>query len=212
MRTIMLLNAKGGCGKSTLATNIASHYASKGKKVVLVDFDPQQSSLDWLAVRSEDYPEIKGINATQDPIRISKSTEYIVFDVPSVTHGKELTSLVKRVDTIIMPVLPSPIDIRAAKQFIEELFNVGKLSRKEAKLALVANRVKENTVIYHQLAVFLKSLKVPFIASLRETQNYIKAADSGIGIFDMAPTTVEQDLEQWKPLLRWLNSKLSIPK
>lgn len=212
MRTIMLLNAKGGCGKSTIATNIASHYASKGNKVVLVDFDPQQSSLEWLAVRDPELPEIKGINATTDPIRISKSTEYIVFDVPSVTHGKELTSLVKRVDTIIMPVLPSPIDIRAAKHFIEELYNVGKLSRDEAKLALVANRVKENTVIYHQLAVFLKSLKIPFIASLRETQNYIKAAERGIGIFDMPPSVVETDLEQWKPLLRWLNSKRSIPK
>ena len=212
MRTIMLLNAKGGCGKSTIATSIASHYAGKGKKVVLVDFDPQQSSLEWLAVRSPDYPEIKGINATEDPIRVPRSTEYIVFDVPSVTHGKELTSLVKRVDTIIMPVLPSPIDIRAAKQFIEELFNVGKLSRDEAKLALVANRVRENTVIYHQLAVFLKSVKVPFIATLRESQNYIKAAERGISIFDMAPSTVEPDLDQWKSLLRWLNSKRSLPK
>lgn len=212
MRTIMLLNAKGGSGKSTLATNIASYYADKGNHVVLVDFDPQQSSMDWLKARPADRPEIKGINATVDPIRISRHTDVIVFDVPSVTHGKDLTNLVRRVDTVIMPVLPSPLDIRAAQHFIEELHNVGKLSRDETKLALVANRVRENTVIYHQLAVFLKSLKIPFIATLRDTQNYIKSAERGIGIFEMAPSVVEQDLEQWKPLLRWLNSKRSIPK
>lgn len=212
MRTIMLLNAKGGSGKSTIATNLASYFVTKNKNVVLVDLDPQQSSMDWLAARAMEKPEIKGINALQEPIRVSRNTDVILFDVPSVTHGKDLTSLIKRVDTIIMPVLPSPMDIRAAQHFIEELHNVGKLNRDEAKLALVANRVKENTVIYHQLSVFLKSLKIPFVASLRDTQNYIKAADHGLGIFEMAPSQVEQDLEQWAPLLRWVNSKRSMPE
>lgn len=212
MRTIMLLNAKGGSGKSTIATNLASHFVTKNKNVVLVDLDPQQSSMDWLAARAMDKPEIKGINAIKDPIRVSRNTDFIIFDVPSVTHGKDLTSLIRRVDTIIMPVLPSPMDIRAAQHFIEELHKVDKLNRDEAKLALVANRVKENTVIYHQLSVFLKSLKIPFVATLRDTQNYIKAADHGLGIFEMAPSQVEHDLEQWSPLLRWVNSKRSIPE
>ena len=79
------------------------------------------------------------------------------------------------------------------------------------KIALVANRVRENTVVYHKLSVFLKSLKIPFIATLRDTQNYIRAADRGLGIFELAPSAVQIDLEQWKPLLKWVNSKRSMP-
>ena len=201
MRTIMLMNAKGGCGKSTLATNLAGYYAAQGKKVVLADFDPQQSSMEWLQARPEDRPEIIGIDATQDPVKASRNTDFLFLDVPAVTHGKELTALVKRAETIIIPVLPSPMDIRAASHFVKELLSVGKIERKEAKLALVANRVRENTIVYHRLEVFLKSLKVPFIATLRDTQNYIRAADRGLSIFELAPSSTQLDLEQWEPLI-----------
>ena len=211
MRTIMLMNAKGGCGKSTLATNLAGYYAAQGKKVVLADFDPQQSSMEWLQARPEDRPEIIGIDATQDPVKASRNTDFLFLDVPAVTHGKELTALVKRAETIIIPVLPSPMDIRAASHFVKELLSVGKIERKEAKLALVANRVRENTIVYHRLEVFLKSLKVPFIATLRDTQNYIRAADRGLSIFELAPSSTQLDLEQWEPLIKWVNSKRSMP-
>ena len=211
MRSIMLLNAKGGCGKSTIATNLASHFAVEGKKVTLVDFDPQQSSLEWLAARSPDRPEIIGVDGTTETVRTTKNVDVVVYDVPAVTHGKELASFVRRVETVIMPVLPSPMDIRAASHFVKELRELSKVERNEVKVALVANRVRENTVVYHKLSVFLKSLKIPFIATLRDTQNYIRAADRGLGIFELAPSAVQIDLEQWKPLLKWVNSKRSMP-
>ncbi len=211
MRSIMLLNAKGGCGKSTLATNLASHYAVEGKKVTLVDFDPQQSSLEWLAARSPERPEITGVDGTTETVRPTKNCDVTIYDVPAVTHGKELANYVRRVETIIMPVLPSPMDIRAASHFVQELRALSKVERNEVKIALVANRVRENTVVYHKLSVFLKSLKIPFIATLRDTQNYIRAADRGLGIFELAPSAVQIDLEQWKPLLKWVNSKRSAP-
>jgi chromosome partitioning protein len=211
MRSIMLLNAKGGCGKSTLATNLASHFAVEGKSVTLVDFDPQQSSLEWLAARSPDRPEIIGIDGTTESVRPSKNCDVMVYDVPAVTHGKELANFVRRVETLIMPVLPSPMDIRAATHFVQEMRALSKVERNEVKIALVANRVRENTVVYHKLSVFLKSLKIPFIATLRDTQNYIRAADRGLGIFELAPSAVQIDLEQWKPLLKWVNSKRSMP-
>ena len=211
MRSIMLLNAKGGCGKSTIATNLASHFAVEGKKVTLVDFDPQQSSLEWLAARSPDRPEIIGVDGTTETVRTTKNVDVVVYDVPAVTHGKELASFVRRVETVIMPVLPSPMDIRAASHFVKELRELSKVERNEVKVALVANRVRENTVVYHKLSVFLKSLKIPFIATLRDTQNYIRAAYRGLGIFELAPSAVQIDLEQWKPLLKWVNSKRSMP-
>ena len=206
----MILNSKGGCGKSTIATNLASYYASyEQKKVSLVDFDPQGSSLDWLKARPRNVPEIIGINATKESVRFAKDTEIVIMDVPARVEGRELASLVKRVETIIIPVLPSPIDIRAGANFIKELLTSGRVSRKETKVCVVANRVRENTLSYHALYAFLKSLKIPFITTLRDTQNYIHAEDKGVGIFEMAPSKVWQDLEQWDPLIKWLRSKRS---
>lgn len=212
MRKIMVLNSKGGCGKSTIATNLASYFAYyEEKNVTLVDFDPQASSLDWLKARSPDAAAIHGINALTESVRYPKDTDVVIMDVPGRVEGKELASLVKRVETIIIPVLPSPIDIRAAANFIKELLTNGRVSRNETKVAVIANRVRENTLSYHALHAFLKSLKIPFITTLRDTQNYIHAEDQGIGIFEMAPSRVWQDLEQWDPLIKWLRSKRSRP-
>jgi chromosome partitioning protein len=212
MRTIMLLNAKGGCGKSTLASNIASYYASEGNQVALVDFDPLRSSLEWLAARPETVPEIVGIDGTEEGMRVPRNMDVAIYDVPAGLRGKELTAMVRRAETLIIPVLPSPIDIRAAAHFIGELLTVGKVSRHQTKLAVVANRVRENTLVYHKLERFLKSLKIPFVTSLRDTQNYIRAEERGLGLFEMAPSLVEKDLEQWQPLLKWLRSKRSLPQ
>ncbi|HEC20135.1 MAG TPA: chromosome partitioning protein [Gammaproteobacteria bacterium] len=212
MRSIMLLNAKGGCGKSTLASNLASYYAAEGKKVALVDFDPQKSSLEWLAVRSADDWEILGIDGTVKELKIPRNLDVVIYDVPAGISGKDLTAMVKRAQTIIIPVLPSPIDIRAASHFIRDLLLVGKVSRKQTKIAVVANRVRENTLVFHKLEKFLKSLKIPFVATLRDTQNYIRAEERGLGIFELAPSLVAHDVEQWEPLLKWLRSKRSMPQ
>jgi chromosome partitioning protein len=208
----MVLNAKGGCGKTTIATNLASYYTWElEQKVVLADFDPQGSSLAWLKARDEIWPEIGGIAAWKDSLRVPNDTDVVIMDAPARVHGKELTALVRRAETIIVPVLPSPIDIRAAADFLKDLLTTGKVSRKETKVAVVANRVRENTLIYHTLEAFLQSLKIPFVTTLRDTQNYIRAEERGVGIFEMAPSMVWQDLEQWEPLIRWLRSKRSQP-
>lgn len=210
LRTIMILNPKGGCGKSTLATNIASYYANQDKQVTIADYDPQLSSLAWLEVRDEKYPEIFGIDAATSA-RVNRSTDILILDVPAGLRGKDLTAAMRRVQTIIIPVLPSPIDIRAATRFIHDLLTTGRVSRHQVKLAVVANRVRENTNSFHTLERFLNRLSIPFIATLRDTQNYIKAADRGVGIFEMAPSQVAQDLDQWQPLVKWMKSKRSLP-
>ena len=211
MRTIMVMNNKGGCGKTTMATNLASYYASEGYKVALADFDPQASSMEWLKARTEDYAEIIGIPAYETGLRTPRNTDYLIIDVPAGLRGKELAGLVRRAQTVIIPVMPSAFDMRACAHFIRDLFLVNKISRKEVKLAVVANRVKEHTLVYQSLEEFLSLIKIPFVTHLRDTQNYIRAAERGVGIFEMANYMVEQDLGQWVPLLRWLNSKRSLP-
>jgi len=230
----MLLNAKGGCGKSTLATNLASYYAGQGKSVVIADFDRQGSSMEWIGARPDDRPVIRGIAAWREPVRVPRSTDYVIMDVPAGAHGPELTALVRRAHTILIPVLPSPTDIRAAAHFIHDILLVGKIDRDEARVAVVANRVPENnalqnglesvlnginisystlnTQIYHNLERFLTRLKIPFIATLRDSQNYLVADARGLGIFDLPRSQVERDVEQWDPLLKWLESKRSIPE
>jgi chromosome partitioning protein len=212
MRTILVLNAKGGCGKSTISTNLASYYAwEQEKKVVLADYDPQASSMAWLEARGEEWPEIQGIAAWKDPVRPGRDTDVVIMDAPARVHGSELTQLVRKAETILFPVLPSPIDMRAAATYMQELQSSGRVQRGEVKIGVIANRVRENTLIFIELYEFLRKLKVPYVATLRDTQNYIKAEERGVGIYEMAPSQVWQDIENWEPLVKWLNSKRSMP-
>ena len=212
MRYIMVLNAKGGCGKSTLSTNLASYFAAEmGKKVVLADYDPQGSGMAWLEARDASRPPITGIAAWREPLRPPRDTDIVIMDAPARVHGKELTAMLRKPQTILFPILPSPIDIRAASQYIEELQAVGRVKRKEVKIGVIANRVRENTIIFSELYEFIKRTKLPYIATLRDTQNYIRAEARGLGIFEMAPSQVARDLEDWAPLTRWLRSKRSMP-
>ena len=212
MRSIMVLNSKGGSGKSTLATNLASYYAAQGNRVVLVDLDPQKSSLDWLEARPAGRGTISGIDGTSGSFRAPRSADYIIYDTPAAVHGKELTALLRRPQSIIIPVLPSPIDMRAATPFIQSVLENSRVARKEARVALVANRCRQNYNVYHQLDSYLRKVrKAPFISVLRETQNYVRAAERGLGVFELPPYAVRKDLDQWDPILRWLNSKRSLP-
>lgn len=211
MRRIMFLNAKGGCGKTTLATNLAAYYANQGAAVVLADLDPQGSSLDWAAVRPAGYPPITVLAAAEEGARVPRNVDYLIFDAPAAVHGRTLTNLVRRAETFIVPVLPSPVDMRAVAHFVEELSRVGKVERDETRIAVVANRVRENTLVFHALEEFLQGLGVPFLTSLRDTQNYIRAAERGLSIFELPPYLGAHDVEQWEPILKWLRSKRSMP-
>ena len=212
MRHIMVMNAKGGCGKSTLATNIASYFADEGYAVALADYDPQRSSLDWLDRRPANRPNIAGVMGFEDGLRRApRSADFIVIDAPARSHGSELTNLVRHSETVLVPVLPSTIDMQASDRFIDELKNVGKVERKEAKIAVVANRVREYTLIFEELDEYLSKAKVPYLTALREAQNYVRAYTRGLGIFELPEYLAWPDWEQWEPLTRWLRSKRSQP-
>jgi chromosome partitioning protein len=210
MRHIMVLNAKGGSGKTTLATNLASYFASQQNNVTLVDYDPQASSLAWLDERSSARPPIAGIAGYQrNAGRVRRQTDIVILDAPAAVHGAELTALVRKAETILIPILPSPIDMRAASTFIKEIKSCAPVAQKKAKVALVANRCRSITNISAELEGFLSKQKIPFLTTLRDSQNYVRAADRGLGVFELGPAASAIDREQWQPILKWLKSKRS---
>jgi chromosome partitioning protein len=135
-----------------------------------------------------------------------------IIDAPAGCHGRQLTELVKHAETVVVPVLPSTIDIQASSKFIEELKDIGKVERREVKIALVGNRVRELTLISQELDDYLGKLRMPYITKLREAQNYVRAYTRGLGIHELPEYLAWPDWEQWKPLTGWLNSKRSQPQ
>ena len=217
MRTIIVLNPKGGCGKSTIATNIASYFAIKGKKVTLADCDPQGSSRDWLSIRPNVYSAINGIVVEGDRLQVPRNTDILIIDTPAALDDKRLKKYLRKAQSLVMPIIASPIDIRAAEKFLEELFSFKGTINNKIKIATVANRVREDTLIAAKLEYYLDNVKLPngkklpFMTMLRASQNYIHAAERGLSIFELPPSKTYYDREQWAPLLRWLNSKRSLP-
>jgi chromosome partitioning protein len=216
MRTILVLNPKGGCGKSTLATNIAGYFAALGKRVALADCDPQGSSRDWLLARPGHLAPITCVEAKDGSLSIDPQTEVLVMDSPAAVHDQRLVNIIRPAQTIVIPVLPSPIDLRAAEHFLSELVKLRNRLKHKVKIATIANRVREDTVMAARLEQYLEKLtlpggkRIPFMTTLRASQNYILAAAKGMTIFELPPHKTAYDQEQWKPLLSWLTSDRSI--
>jgi chromosome partitioning protein len=217
-RRILVVNAKGGCGKTTIATNLAAYYAQR-QSTLLLDYDPQGSSMRWLKQRTDERPQVIGMrggegayrpNVTRTWLMQNPDYERTVIDAPAGVGGHDLVKLVQQADTILIPVQPSPIDIAATADFIRDLLLEGRVRSLDIRLGVVANRVKANTRVYQSLQRFLKTLGLPFIGVLRDTQNYMRAAEEGLGIHELAPSLAKQDVHQWQPILNWLDRKLHV--
>lgn len=212
MQTVMLLNPKGGSGKTTLATSLASCFACGGYATALIDHDAQGSSTRWLKVRPADYPFIHGVAAFRNPVGVTKAwlmrlppqTERVVIDTPAGFGAHHLAELVRKADCIIIPVLPSFIDIDAVSSLLEPLSRMEAVRAGHTRVALVANRVRPNTMVVHELERFLSSLQFPFVARFRDSQNYVRAGELGLGMHELHAVQTRSDRLQWEPLLEWI--------
>ena len=221
MQKIVLLNPKGGSGKTTIASNLASYFAVSGLRPTLMDLDAQGSSTRWLSKRAKGQAPIHGIAGYERNSRVTRSfalrlpldTERLIVDTAAALESQRLPDLTRNATAVLVPVLPSDIDIHAATKCISDLLLIAKIRRDEQRIAVIANRVKKHTLVYKSLMKFLETLNIPVIATLRDSQSYIRAAESGVGIFEMKPYLVREDLDQWLPLLGWLGQRtpLEIP-
>jgi chromosome partitioning protein len=212
MQRIVVLNPKGGSGKTTLAINLAAYFAQRGDSTLLIDRDPQGSATRWLRKRKMPQPEIRGIATFERDsrttmswqMRVPEGTQKVVVDSPAAVEARALPELTKDANKIIVPVLPSDIDINAASRCIADLLLVAKIKRAENRIGVIANRVRKNTLMFQALMKFLEKLEIPVVATVRDSQNYVRAAEQGVGIHEMKPYTVKEDLAQWEGLLNWL--------
>lgn len=207
MRSILVVNPKGGCGKTTIASNLATYYSVWDVSTALVDLDPQQSSMAWLGVRPSTENKIQGFNGLKGKIFPEEGTQKVIYDAPARTDSAKVAKLVKLVDVVIIPVLPSALDMRVTAAFIADITTRLRANNSHAIIGVVANRAHASYHSYKALHTFLKALDIPFVGTLRSSQNYIKAADSGVGIFEMPEKDVAQDMQQWAPIIKWVEGK-----
>ena len=213
LNKIVILNPKGGCGKSTLATNLAAAYATRGPVPTIMDFDPQGSTMSWLRRRPEGLPTIYGIAAYKNSmqatrswqLRVPNDTMNLIIDSPAGISHDYLREVTRDATSIIVPVLPSYMDIDAASKCIADLLLVAKIDRKERKLAVVANRTRKHTKSLGRLMRSLDSLGIPIIAVLRDSQNFVHSAEQGVGLHEMQPSRVQKDVEQIDRIITWLD-------
>jgi chromosome partitioning protein len=215
MLRIVLLNPKGGSGKSTVATGIAAMYAACGYKSVLMDFDPQGTSSRWLEKRPSERPPIHGIAAYARALGVTRSfqlriphgTDRVIVDTPAALPPPQFNEHVREADAVLVPVMPSDADIHACSRCIGHLLISGKIKRRENRLGVIANRVKPNTIIFRTLMRFLDQMQIPIVTTLRDSQSYVVAGEQGLGLHDMNPARVHPELEQWDALWAWLESR-----
>ena len=208
--TTLVINSKGGSGKTTLTTNLASYFAVNRIPTAVLDYDPQGSSLNWLRQRTARAPKIHGANAAPQKsglrslgMHVPEGTRQLIIDGPAGASGLLLQEMIARAHAILVPVQPSSIDIHATANFVRDLLVMGRLRARNVRLAVVANRVRRSSPVYQPLERFLGSLGLPFLARLSDSEVFVQAAESGLGIFEMDPIASAAEREQFMPIVEW---------
>ena len=212
--TTLVINPKGGSGKTTVATNLASYFASNKVPTTLMDYDPQGSSLNWLKQRPMDVARIHGANAAPAKpgrmrsmdMRVPDDTRQLVIDAPAGASGLLLQEMLGRTNCILIPVAPSSIDIHATANFIRDLLIAGRIRINNIRLAVVANRVKKSVPVYQPLERFLNSLNLPLLTRISDSDVYVAAAESGVGVFEMEFAASATERQQFMPIVEWLET------
>lgn len=212
MRRVVVINSKGGCGKTTIASSLAACYASSGRATALLDYDPQGSSMAWLEQRGADRAPIHGVRAAGGGAAVTRTfrlsvppeTERVVVDTPASLKRMELVDLIRGAAAILIPVLPSGIDQHVTAAFVGELETAARQAAHGVPVGLVANRTRTGSRAHRNLLERLAALDLPVVATLRETQHYVRCTEQGIGIHELKGASAGVDRKQWQALLEWL--------
>jgi chromosome partitioning protein len=212
VNTTLVINPKGGSGKTTVATNLASYFVANGTATAVMDYDPQGSSMNWLRIRPAHARPIHGANAAPQKtglraigMHVPANTEQLIIDAPAGASGLVLQDMLLRAHCVLIPVAPSAIDIHATANFIRDLLLTGKIRANNIRIGVVANRVRKANPVYEPLERFLKSLNLPLLARLSDSDVFLAAAESGLGIFEMDFTVSATERGQFQPIAEWVD-------
>ncbi|TVZ39938.1 chromosome partitioning protein [Alteromonadaceae bacterium 2753L.S.0a.02] len=206
MNQIFVANPKGGCGKTTISTQIAGYCANQGNRVLLVDHDAQRSSSDWLASRPARFPAIELMATGVDTPIPDNQADVVVHDMPAAWSLDHVADIIHSGDKVLIPVLSSPTDIKACLRFVMGLYRSG-IFEADISIGMIANRSREHTRYFKVLMEFMERIELPLVATLRDTQNYVRAMDRGLTIFDLPESRVAADRSQWQAIVKWLQLK-----
>ena len=202
----VVMNPKGGVGKSTLATNLAGYYATRGNAVMLGDVDRQQSAREWLKLRPAQCAPILSWNIERGrAAKPPREATHVVLDTPAAISDKLLAQVIAPARRVIVPLQASMLDILATRAFLEALAEDRAVRKSDALIGVVGMRVDTRTRAFDELQRYLDGLGLPVLGYIRNTQNYVQLAARGLTLFDIAPGRVQQDLDQWAPILKWLD-------
>ena len=212
VHTTLVINSKGGSGKTTITTNLASCFAASGVPTALLDYDPQSSSLNWLRLRDPLAPKIHGASAAPQKIglrsmgrHVPEGTRQLIIDAPAGASGLLLQDMLSRANCVVIPVQPSAIDIHATANFVRDLLLRGNIRSRNIRLAVIANRVRKATPVYQPLERFLTSLGLTIVSRLSDSEAFVKAAETGVGIYEMDAGLSAMEREQFQPIVEWVD-------
>lgn len=206
MLTTLVASSKGGCGKSTLVTQLASHWAQAGQRTAIIDADRQHSSFHWAELRPDNVPGVLALEGGRRGLqRVPEDTQQLLIDSPAGSGERELEPYLEVADVLLVPVLPSSFDLDATLHFLAELQSINRIRRGKLPVALVANRLKPWThASQDAVAQLAEQSPFPIAAQLRDSQAYVLLSGLGKGIFDYQSEQVRSHQQDWKALLRWI--------
>jgi chromosome partitioning protein len=207
MKTVLVASSKGGVGKTTVATHLAAHSALAGRRTVLVDADPQHSSSRWCGRRAGQDSAVLPVDGSGRKTwhrHVPDDAQRVFIDAAAGAMGDDLAGFLDRADAVVVPVLPSALDIEATVPFLDSLARHPRVHRGKLPVALVANKLRPWTNSSRQALEVLSGWPVPVVAQLRDSQAYAVLVGLGKSLFDYHSAQVREHQADWQPLLRWL--------
>jgi len=204
MRTILVGNIKGGCGKTTLATHLAAAFAAAGRITAIGDCDRQGSSLNWLGRRPKGAAPVLGLDWAKEVGAPPRGVERLIIDAPAAMHHKDVEDLIDISDVVVVPVLPGAFDEDATAHFLDRLAKVKAIRKNKRVVAVVGNRLRPGTRASDRLDGFFGGLGFPVVARLRDTQIYPALAGRGLSVFEASEARARPYAAEWAPLLALL--------
>lgn len=211
MKTILIANQKGGCGKTITAITLASAFAHNGYRVALADADSQKSALQWLKQRPKTALPIQSLDWRHEKSigDAPKDLDYLIIDAPGALSGEHAEQLVAEAHAIVTPLQPSFFDIESTKRFLKHLNDIKRIRKGKVSVHLLANRMKANSAGNKDIQQFFDKVEQMPVATIFERAAYGQLAMQGLSIFDKTQKNFLILQTQWQPLLNALTDDTS---